>query len=228
MDNPIFGLIPSLKSLVPSKTFVTEARFQQLCKQGGVPAAIVAAIINNESSWRSLTRYGPVINVNPAMFKRLLTESGTTVPLLAELTANALVSRNAVTKSIPGEDSFLREQRNRWVQAAANYIRYPEGALSSLAIGMGQILGSNHPIIGAVSPLALLTAAWEPESQVRHILSFLNQPVFQQAIKDLDFEELAARYAGPKWLSYYPDWAKDVRRYANFYNNRGYSLKTTK
>lgn len=239
-------------SAVDAKWFIDQVA------KAGISPSIAASIINQETRWKAFSTLGPTIAWNQNHFDRLAIKAESVFTKLAVLAGTGIDNNEvAVVSSVLIKaaaanvqktlkfttsqltDWFNKSQSKAWVTLLSHAGAIDNGmnsALSSTAIGLGQVLLSNFKLMGYDSPLAMYNASWDPKEQVRHIIAFLKQPAVLPLAKlhklgSLDswsdtslikMEQLAAFYAGPKWRAVYPEWPVNVSAYADKYKALGY------
>ena len=195
------GLLLLLLSAKPALAAVTQAlpkdertkKILEIAAQRGIPAAVALAVFDIESSGAGFAKDGRmIIRYEPHIFKKY---AGVAVP----------ASRGG--------------QAAEWANFAKASEVNPEAAIKAISMGLAQIMGFNHKMVGFDTPQAMFNALSSSEaSQILAFFEFIRSAKIEEAARTGQWTKFAVKYNGAGQQGYDTKLAK---RY-QYYVDRGY------
>lgn len=178
----------------------------------GIPADFALGIVDKESAGRAFYKVGkeqlPAIRIEGHYVYRLTEGKVRDAAVAAGLAAQKSgVIKNSNTMA------GRYTQLNRLIEIVGHEIAY-----QSISIGIGQVMGTNHELVGYPTATAMFQAATASfDNQVDQMLAFIaNTPKAKRAALAYDYKGFALVYNGPKAKSsYWTELEQFVKSYAN-------------
>ncbi len=162
--------------------------------------AVLRAVVAVESAGNGFDAAGrPKALFERHHFHRWLTKRKKLEVLAVAAEANLAYPKWGTKPYPKGSDAVYAE-----IEAA--YEMAPEEALLSTSWGLGQVMGSNHALVGCKTVDDMVEEAMHSEAnQLSHMINFIESANLLDALRDRDWATFAEGYNGPSYATNHYD-----------------------